>query len=277
VKYTNRMAVVLVAGLTAFAFTSASAQQTSDSSPEDEADLAQDLTNPMADLVSIPVQMNYDQNFGPADNGWKLQTNIQPVYPIHLNDEWNLITRTIVPVVSQDELFPGAGSQFGLGDVNMSLFFSPKAPTNGVIWGVGPVLYLPTATDDLLGAEKWGAGPAAIVLTMRGRWTVGALGNHVWSFAGSGDRADINNTFIQPFVAYTWPSAWTVSVQSESSYNWESEDWSVPLNVSASKLVMIGRLPVSLSAGVGRWLTSPDSGPDGWRFRFQANFVLPKS
>ena len=127
-KYTNRITAVLAAGLAAFAFTPASAQQTSDSSPEDEADLAQDLTNPMADLVSIPVQMNYDQNFGPADNGWKLQTNIQPVYPIQLNDDWNLITRTIVPVISQDELFPGAGSQFGLGDVNMSLFFSPRAP-----------------------------------------------------------------------------------------------------------------------------------------------------
>lgn len=243
---------------------------------EDASNLAQDLTNPVADLLTIPIQLNYDQNIGPADDGWKLQTNIQPVYPIDLNERWNLITRTIVPVISQDKLFPGAGSQFGLGDVNLSLFFSPKKPTNGVIWGVGPVLYLPTATDELLGAEKWGAGPTAIALTMRGRWTMGALANHLWSFAGSSDRAKLNNTFVQPFVSYTWPSAWTFSVSSETTYNWEIEDWSVPVNVAVAKLVMLGRLPVSLSGGVGRWLTSPDGAADGWRFRVQANFVLPK-
>jgi hypothetical protein len=242
----------------------------------DPSDLAQDLTNPVADLLTIPIQMNYDQNIGPADDGWKLQTNIQPVYPFNLNDDWNLITRTIVPVIWQDEIFPGAGSQFGLGDINLSLFFSPKKPANGVIWGVGPILYLGSATDELLGAEKWGAGPTAIALTMRGRWTMGALANHLWSFAGSDDRDDINSTFVQPFVAYTWPSAWTFSVQSETTYNWETRGWAVPLNFAVAKLVMMGRLPVSLQAGVGRWLTSPDSGPDGWRFRLQANFVLPK-
>ena len=242
----------------------------------DQSDLAQDLTNPVADLLTIPIQMNYDQNIGPADDGWKLQTNIQPVLPFNLGADWNLITRTIMPVIWQDEIVPGAGSQFGLGDITVSMFASPKKPTKGVTWGVGPILYLRTATDELLGAEKWGAGPTAIVLTMRGRWTMGALANHVWSFAGSDDRNDINSTFVQPFVAYTWPSAWTFSVQSETTYNWETKDWAVPLNVAVAKLVMMGRLPVSLQAGVGRWLTSPDSGPDGWRFRLQANFVLPK-
>jgi hypothetical protein len=243
---------------------------------QDSSDLAQDLTNPVADLLTIPIQMNYDQNFGPDEDGWKLQTNIQPVLPFNVNDDWNLITRTIMPVIWQDEIFPGAGSQFGLGDINLSLFFSPKKPTNGVIWGVGPVLYLSTATEDLLGAEKWGAGPTAIALTMRGRWTMGALANHLWSFAGNDQRDDINSTFVQPFVAYTWPSAWTVSVQSETTYNWEIRKWGVPVNVAVAKLVMLGRLPVSLSGGVGRWLTSPDGAADGWRFRLQANFVLPK-
>jgi hypothetical protein len=252
------------------------AQEPSDEGAGGQSDLAQELTNPVADLLTIPIQMNYDQNFGSASDGWKLQTNIQPVLPFNVNDDWNLITRTILPVIWQDEIFPGAGSQFGLGDINLSLFFSPRKPINGVIWGVGPVLYLATATDELLGAEKWGAGPTAIALTMRGRWTMGALANHVWSFAGSNDRDDINNTFVQPFVAYTTPGAWTYSVQSETSYNWSTSGWSVPINVAVARLVMMGRLPVSLQAGVGRWLTSPDSGPDGWRFRLQANFVLPK-
>ncbi len=243
---------------------------------EDASDLAQDLTNPVADLLTIPIQMNYDQNIGPAEDGWKLQTNIQPVYPFNLNDDWNLITRTIVPVVSQRDLFPGAGSQFGLGDINLSAFFSPKKPTNGVIWGVGPVLYFPTATDELLGAEKWGAGPTAIALTMRGRWTLGVLANHLWSFAGKDRRDDINSTLVQPFASYTFPSAWTVSFQSETTYNWEIKEWAVPVNVAVAKLVMMGKLPVSLSGGIGRWLTSPDGAADGWRFRVQANFVLPK-
>jgi len=242
-----------------------------------DAELAQELSNPLADLMTIPIQMNYDRDIGPLDDGWKLQTNIQPVIPFQLNEEWNLISRTIMPVIYQDDIAPGAGSQFGLGDINLSLFFSPKKPTSGgLIWGIGPVLLLPTATDSLLGAKKWGAGPTAVALTMRGPWTLGLLANHIWSFAGDSDRQDISNTFLQPFAAYTWPSAWTVSVQSETTYNWEIEKWSIPINVAVSKLVRWGKLPVSLQAGVGYWVESPEAGPEGWRFRLQANFVLPK-
>ena len=242
-----------------------------------DAELAQELSNPLADLMTIPFQINYDRGIGPLDDGWKLQTNIQPVIPFTLNEDWNLISRTIIPVIYQEDMFPGAGSQFGLGDINLSLFFSPKKPTSGgLIWGIGPVLLLPTATENLLGAKKWGAGPTAVALTMRGPWTAGILANHIWSFAGDSDRQDINSTFVQPFAAYTWPSAWTLSVQSETTYNWKTEKWSVPVNVAVSKLVKLGKLPVSLQAGIGYWAESPDTGPEGFRFRLQANFVLPK-
>ena len=255
----------------------AQAESTSGAGPSEDSELAQELTNPLADLISIPIQMNYDQDIGLRDDGWKLQTNIQPVIPFNLNEDWNLISRTILPVISQDDIFPGAGSQFGLGDINLSLFFSPSKPTSGgMIWGIGPVLLLPTATDSLLGVKKWGAGPTIVALTMRGPWTMGLLANHVWSYAGDSDRPDISNTFAQPFVAYTWPSAWTVSVQSESTYNWKIEKWSVPINGAVSKLVRWGKLPVSLQAGVGYWAESPETGPEGFRFRLQANFVLPK-
>lgn len=145
-----------------------------------------------------------------------------------------------------------------------------------MIWGIGPVLLLPTATDSLLGSEKWGAGPTAVALTVRGPWTVGMLANHIWSYGGDDDRLDISSTFLQPFTAYTWPSAWTVSVQSESTYNWKTEKWSMPVNVAVSKLVRLGKLPLSLQAGVGYWAESPDAGPEGFRFRLQANFVLSK-
>ena len=144
-----------------------------------DADLAQDLTNPVAELITVPIQMNYDQNIGLQDNGEKLQTNIQPVIPFGLADDWNLISRTILPVVYQDDIFPGEGSQFGLGDTTFSLFLSPKKSTSGIFWGVGPILLLPTATDSLLGAEKWGAGPTAVGLMLLGPWTLGTLFNHI--------------------------------------------------------------------------------------------------
>ena len=242
-----------------------------------DADLAQQLTNPLADLISIPIQMNFDRDIGPTDKGKKIVTNVQPVVPFHLNEDWQLISRTIAPLVHQDDVAPGGGSQFGLGDINLSLFFSPKKPTaGGVLWGVGPVFLLPTATDARLGAKKWAAGPSALALTMRGPWTVGALASHMWSFAGDGQRQDISTTFLQPFVAYTWPSAWTVSLQSETNYNWKSSAWSVPVNLGVSKLVRFGKLPLSLQAGVGYWAQSPDAGPEGFRFRLQVSMVLPK-
>ena len=244
---------------------------------QDDADLAQELTNPIADIMTIPVQFNYDQDIGMNDQGSKMLLNVQPVVPFKVNDDWNLITRTIIPLVYQDDVFPGRGSQSGLGDINMSLFFSPRKPTEGgITWGVGPVFLFPSATDSLLGGKKWAAGPGVVALTIRGNWTVGGLANHVWSFAGDNDRSDISNTFLQPFVAYTWPNAWTVSAQSEASYNWETRDWSIPFNVAVSKLVFLGRLPVSLQAGVGYWMESPNAGAEGLRYRLQANIVLPR-
>ena len=242
---------------------------------DESADLAQDLTNPLADLITLPVQANYDDGFGPLGDGWRLQTNIQPVIPFELNEHWNLITRTIIPVTYQEDLFPGSGSQFGLGDINLSLFFSPRSPSDGFVWGAGPVLLFPTATNTLLGADKWGAGPSLVMLRMQGPWTYGFLANHLWSFAGDGDR-NINNTFLQPFVAFTTEKAWTFSAQSEMNYNWTAEQWAIPVNAAVSKLVTIGKLPVSLQAGVGYWAESAANGPDGFRFRLQANFVLPR-
>lgn len=244
----------------------------------EDAGLAQELTNPLAALVTIPIQLTFDRGVGPADDGSKVTTNVQPVIPFGGSGNWNVISRTIVPVVYQDEVAPGSGSQFGLGDINLTLFLSPKQATaGGLIWGAGPVFLLPTATDSKLGGGKWGGGPAAVGLVMSGPWTVGMLANHIWSFAGDAERKDISNTFIQPFVAYTWPNAWTASVQSEASYNWKSQAWSVPINVAVSRLVRIGgKLPVSLQVGVGYWAESTDAGPKGMRFRLQANIVLPR-
>jgi hypothetical protein len=162
---------------------------------DDAENLAKQLSNPVASLISVPFQFNYDQRIGPAESGHKTYLNFQPVIPVSLNSDWTMISRTIVPVVDQDDVFPTAGHQFGLGDTLQSLFFSPKKPLPGnIIWGAGPVLLIPTGTDKLLGGEKLGTGPTAVVITQQGGWTVGVLANHVWSVAGASDRADINST-----------------------------------------------------------------------------------
>jgi len=242
-----------------------------------ETSLALQLSNPVAALISVPLQLNYDQNIGPADDGDRWLLNVQPVIPFDLNDEWNMISRTILPVVRQSDVFPGAGTQTGIGDVVQSIFFSPKAPTaSGWIWGAGPVLLLPVGSDDLLTTDKWGAGPTAVVLKQSNGWTRGMLANHLWSFAGDDDRADVNATFLQPFLTYTTPTQWTFGLNTESTYDWENEEWSVPVNVSASKLTRVGSQLVSLGGGLRYWLDSPDSGAEGLGFRITVTLLFPR-
>ncbi len=164
-----------------------------------------------------------------------------------------------------------------MNDTALSLFFSPKEPTaNGIIWGLGPIFLIPTATDPLLGGEKWGAGPTLVALTQRGPWTIGLLTSHTWSFAGKSSRADVNSTYFQPFLSYTTPDAWTFSVNTEGTYDWNAEEFSIPINATVSKLVNFGKQPVSLGAGVRYWAESPDTGPKDLGFRLSATFLFPK-
>ena len=169
---------------------------------QDGSELAKKLANPVASLISVPIQANYDENIGPAEEGSLWKVNIQPVIPFTLNDEWNLISRTILPIIDQDDIPVSGFGESGIGDIVQSLFFSPKAPTsNGLIWGVGPVFLLPMASDDALGTEKWGAGPTAVGLKQAGSWTYGMLANHIESFAGDDKRADISVSLVQPFLS----------------------------------------------------------------------------
>jgi hypothetical protein len=242
---------------------------------QDANELAKKLSNPIASLISVPIQYNFDQRYGPLDDGQKQVLNIQPVIPISLNEDWNMISRTILPLVWQEDLAPGAGSQHGIGDVVQSLFFSPKEPTKGLIWGIGPVFLLPTGTDPMLSGEKWGTGPTAVALTQKNGWTVGMLANHIWSFAGDESRKEINATFLQPFISYTTPEAWTYTLNTESTYDWNATTWSVPINAQVSKLLRFGNQPVSLGVGARDWAESPAGGPEGWAFRATMTFLFP--
>jgi hypothetical protein len=240
-------------------------------------ELAKQLANPIASLISVPLQLNYDESIGPRDEGERWLLNVQPVVPLDLNQDWNLISRTILPLISQSDVTPGSGSDSGTGDIVQSLFFSPKALTEGGwTWGAGPVLLLPTGSEDRLSADQWGLGPTAVALRQQGPWTYGALANHIWSVAGDDDRADINATYLQPFLSYTTPTALTFALNTESTYDWENEQWSVPLNAIASKVVRFGDQTVSIGGGVRYWADGPGSAPEGWGLRFIFTLLYPR-
>jgi hypothetical protein len=244
---------------------------------QNESDLAKKLANPVASLVSVPFQANYDENIGQDEDGsiWKI--NIQPVIPFTLNKNWNLISRTILPVIDQNDIPVDGEGESGIGDIVQSLFFSPKEPTSGgMIWGAGPVFLLPTASDEVLGGEKWGIGPTAVVLKQKGPWTYGALVNHIESFAGDDDRADVSATFIQPFMSYITKIKTTIGLNTESTYDWKNEEWSVPINFTVQQLLKIGKLPFQIGAGVRYWADSPENGPEDWGVRIQLTFLFPK-
>lgn len=239
------------------------------------AALANATLNPIASLVSVPVQNNFDWGAGPQDEGFQYKVTVQPVIPISLSENWNVISRTILPYVYQEDII-GTSTQSGLADTVQSLFFSPVEPAKGGwIWGAGPVFQIPTATDDLLGEEKWGAGPTAVVLEQQGAWTFGALFNHVWSFAGEDGRSSVDRTFLQPFVFYTAKTFTSLGLNTESSYDWQHEQWTMPLNGVVQQLLKVGKQPLSLHLGGRYYADGPSGGPE-WGLRFQISFLFPK-
>ncbi|MBO9518613.1 MAG: hypothetical protein J7493_11150 [Porphyrobacter sp.] len=241
------------------------------STPADDAEkLAKDLANPISSMISLPFQFNVDGGLGESD-GVKSTLNVQPVIPVRLGKDWNVIIRTIVPIIHQQDVVEPASSQFGLGDTTQSFFFSPKS--GGIIGGVGPAFLYPTGTHRTLGGEKWGAGPTAIVLKQAGRNTIGLLANHIWSVAGDDSRSDISSTFIQPFVSHTTSTAMTISLASETTYDWKADQWTVPIILSGAQLTHIGKQPISVGAGLRYYVEKPENGPE-WGFRLITTFLF---
>ncbi|HTQ49154.1 MAG TPA: hypothetical protein VMJ12_00485 [Candidatus Acidoferrales bacterium] len=256
------------------------ASGTGTAAPDEEADLAKKLNNPVADLISVPIQNNWDFGLGPAD-AMKYTANIQPVIPVSIGQDWNVIIRTILPVIYQgalddNPLAPASAreSHSGLGDTTQSFFLSPKNPVGGWILGAGPVMYYPTATDSALGAGKWGAGPTLVALRQDHGFTYGVLANHIWSFAGWGPQ-NVNSTFLQPFFGYTTKTYTTLMLNTESTYDWQNHQWTVPLNAMVTQLVKIGGKPVAFQFGYRYYAERPAGGPD-WGLRFTITFLFPK-
>lgn len=239
-------------------------------------ELAKKLANPVASLISVPVEYDYDSDIGPNDSGSRWTVTIKPVVPFTLNEDWNLITRTIFAYVDQKDVVLGLGTQDGMSDLQTSLFFSPSRPVNGFILAAGPVFVFPTASDDLLGTEKWSAGPTALALKQQGQWTYGLLTQHVWDYAGDDDRDNVSSTLLQPFLSFTTTKATTLSLQTESVYNWTSEEWSVPVSASVSQVLKLGDQLIQLKLGARHWADTPDSGPEGWGMKVGVVFLFPK-
>lgn len=266
----------LAAGLVALCGAAAASAQDAPAATESASDVAMKLSNPVAALISVPFQKNVDFGLGADGNGWQSRTNIQPVIPVSIARDWNLISRTILPVVIQEGVTGPRDDQLGLGDIVQSLFFSPKAAgPGGIIWGAGPVFLLPSATNQALGAEKWGAGPTAVALKQTGPWTVGILANHIWSFAGAADRQDVSATFMQPFLSYTTVKATTFSANTETTYDWTNDRWVVPINLVVAQLLPLGGQLVQVAVGGRYYVESPTGGPD-WGMRFALTFLFPK-
>lgn len=239
--------------------------------------LAKQAQNPVADLISLPFQNNMAFGIGP-NNRMQNTLNIQPVVPFNLNQGWNLITRTIAPIVKQPDISTSSDDTWGLGDINFTAFISPAKP-RALIWGVGPALLLPTGTDSAVSQRKWAAGPSAVALTMQGPWVLGALAQNVWSFAGSQDRPGVNQFLAQYFVNYNLEDGWYLTSAPIITANWEAESgnkWTVPVGGGFGKVFRAGKLPMNANIGAFANIVRPDPGPD-WSLRFQIAFLFPKS
>jgi hypothetical protein len=250
---------------------------TNAASAQNADQLAKQLANPLASLTSVPMQFNYEREGGLAGDADRVRLNIQPVIPMDLGDDWNLISRTILPVISQEAFAPGAGTARGIGDVTQSLFFSPEAATRrGWIWGVGPALLVPTSSDPALGVDRWAAGPTAVALRQTATgWTYGSLVNHLWSADDEPERADVSNTLLQVFASKRIGPGRTVSAVVESTYDWEGEQWTVPLHLSVSQVMRIGGQLMSFQLGAGRYVEAAGNAPD-WGMRLTTTFMFPK-
>ena len=243
-----------------------------------QSELAKQTQNPLASLISLPFQNNTNFGIGPDEDETQNILNIQPVWPISISENWNLITRTIAPIVSQSDFFTGGdGRVNGLGDITFTAFLSPKEGSPNFTWGIGPVFEFPTSTDSTLGPMKWGAGLSIVGLVQPGHWVIGSLLSNIWSFAGAGDQ-DVNLFTWQYFINYNLPKGWYLTSAPIITANWEAESgnqWTVPFGGGFGKVFNIGKQPLNGQMQAFYNVEKPEFGPN-WQLRVQLQFLFPK-
>lgn len=247
-----------------------------ESSGQGASEIAKQAQNPIANVISVPLENDFYPHTGiDKDDSYVLE--MKPVVPFKLGNDWNLITRTIIPIVQVPDLSPTIQGTSGLGDIQTSLFFSPTK-VRKIIWGAGPVISLPTATEDILGTKKTSIGPTAVALTIQGHWLFGTLVQNLFSVAGPRQRADVNQMLMQPFVNYNLRHGWYLTSSPIITANWEvsgNNRWTAPVGGGVGRIVHFGKIPVSTYAQVFQNVERPD-GTTSWSTRFQMQFLFPK-
>jgi hypothetical protein len=247
-----------------------------ESSAQGTSEIAKQAQNPIANLISVPLENDFNPQTGiNKEDSYVLE--MKPVVPFKLSNDWNLITRTIIPVIQVPDLAPTVNGTSGLGDVQLSLFLSPQK-VGKVIWGAGPVVSLPTATEDILGTKKVSIGPTVVALSIQGHWLFGTLVQNLFSVAGPSERPDVNQMLMQPFVNYNMRHKWYLVSSPIITSNWEvnsNNRWTVPVGGGVGKIVHFGKLPVNAYTQFFRNVERPN-GTTSWSARFQMQFLFPK-
>lgn len=243
-------------------------------SPTDTTALAKEQQNPISSMTTIPWQFNFNSGGGLEDRTFFL-LNVQPVMPFRVSSRWNMIVRTIVPVLSAPG--PETSRFTGLGDIQEQIYLTPSRGGK-VIWGAGPVLSMPTATTAAGETGSWAAGPTFVALTMPGPWVVGAVVNNVWTFSDSGSTTKVNQFLLQPFVNYNFGKGWAISTVPVITANWDAESgqqWTVPIGAGISRTTVFSGRPMTLAIHYYRNVVRPDSAAAD-QVRFMLVMLFPK-
>jgi len=274
----TRLSVILLL-ITPFAAGAQTAPdpQAQQQSPDDTERLQKLVQNPVANIVNVPLQYNRNFPIGPFSRTQEV-LNFQPVIPLPLGENWNLITRVIQPLIAQPYLNREEGSKNGVGDLSPTFFLTPSKPGK-LIWGAGPAFSLPTATNTVLGTGKWAAGPSVVALVQPGHWTLGALANNLWSVAGNKDRADVTSFLLQYFVNYNFVKGWYFNSSPIITSNWKAgpnERWTVPFGPGLGKVFKFREQSFNAQASTYYTLIHPDSLPyHKWEVQLQLAWIFP--